>query len=503
LNLTRDWERSASPLRPPFSFDFRWTSSDLPVGFLGLSACTTREGDITATHLVLPHRPSTSPFPDAVLRLCGLGRGNGNGNGNSNGSGSGNGIGSGTGNGSAGRSGGGSAQTAGGYFQSNGDGDGADDAPRAAAPPYAPSVDLVLPLDSVQAVVLGGPGATALEIAYRDPESLVDAVACITVEQTMGRPLAAAGATAGATAGTAAGAASPGGSARPLGDDGGEDLATVTCPHCGAESGVTGLEATPQWYCAPCGTVFAAEGVAASTVFPGSRTAEAQLRQCEVCGMLGPVEAYPVMYVYFFLILYAMCWGTSIRCPGCFLRKAWAMLLLNVPLVIGLPNAIMQLTRVRADLTPRAGADLAIAREQEQGQTLQSAANLSPATRDADTIRAMGRLNHRAVTAGAYGDALGMYQAIRARYQHSAPAKFNTGMLYVRMGDLPAASQWFRAALRDCANHVPALQMLEECHARLHEAVYVSELRERYALYMGGAANDGEIAPQLSFDDLI
>ncbi len=212
--------------------------------------------------------------------------------------------------------------------------------------------DILLPLTSIESFQSGGDGECHLEISARDQGEA--AVYSITVDMSLGvalrvnlaRLLAANRAAAHAEVLLARGRA--------------EAPRTAECFHCRGEVCLTGLEDTPQMYCPACGATqlnarhAAIVSLPASMrgVFPPDRASESLLRQCEECSLAAQPVCFNVFYCFFYLLFVGLSWGFTLRCPGCMSRKAWVMLALNLPFLVGVPNAFAQLRRIHDLLAP-------------------------------------------------------------------------------------------------------------------------------------------------------
>ncbi len=128
---------------------------------------------------------------------------------------------------------------------------------------------------------------------------------------------------------------------------------------------------------------------------------------------------------------------------------AWKMFFGNLPFLLGVPVAIVQLMRAYGGGIsggPFAGLDKA-------------------------NIKAR---------AGDMPGALKIYREILERVPHSAGVKYNVGLALMKQNDAERASKSLRLALEDCINYVPAYHALAACYEELGETELLKELHAKW-----------------------
>jgi len=218
------------------------------------------------------------------------------------------------------------------------------------------------------------------------------------------------------------------------------DYRDEPCPACSATLILTDMERTPQLYCSFCDTL--------STVDPHTQPVpeERDLRQCEECGMFARPRKFAIFYFWFLLVVYGWKHGSTFRCPACMRGDAWKMFFGNLPFLIGVPNAVMQLIRAYGgglSSGPFAGLD---------------AANVK--ARSGDVL-----------------GALTIYREILTQVPHAAGVKYNIGLGLLGQDEVERAAESLRMALEDCSNYAPAFNALCSCYEILGESEKLQELQ--------------------------
>lgn len=162
--------------------------------------------------------------------------------------------------------------------------------------------------------------------------------------------------------------------------------------------------------------------------------------------MFSRPKRFTVFYFYFLIAVYGWHSRTTWRCPTCMRPDAWKMLLGNLPFVVGVPVAAVQIARsYSGDVGggPFAGLDA----------------------------------GNRAARAGRFPAAIEKYRGILERHGHAAGVKYNLGLSLLKQGDKRRAAETFRLALEDCANYGPAYQRLRSLYEELGEREKLAALK--------------------------
>ena len=226
-----------------------------------------------------------------------------------------------------------------------------------------------------------------------------------------------------------------------LADQGREaEFRAATCPECRATIDLSGLPATPQFYCRFC------DSLLTDPAYGTGPKNESNFRICEGCRMYASPRQYSIGYFYFLVVVY----GWTIRrvwcCPMCVKPQAWKMLAGNTPFILGIIPSIVQLTRAYS--TDKLSGPFA----------------------------GLHTANAKAIK-GDFAGAISGYQAILQRNPNVAGIHYNLGMALGRRNELPRAAEAFELALRDCANYLPAMEMLAAVYERLGWKEKLNELQ--------------------------
>lgn len=219
----------------------------------------------------------------------------------------------------------------------------------------------------------------------------------------------------------------------------GDAYRDARCPRCTATVILTDLPPSPQLYCPFCDSLTTTEAVL------GPIAGEESLRLCEECGMYSQPRKFTIFYFYFLLVVYGWWNQATWRCPGCMRREAWKMFFGNLLFLLGAPVALVQLLRCY------------------------SGAIVGGAFRGLDSANLKARR-------GDVRGALAGYRSILERVPHSAGIKYNLALALLQQGDEPRAAEALELALADCANYVPAYQLLKGVYTRLGATERLHEL---------------------------
>ncbi|MDP7276617.1 MAG: tetratricopeptide repeat protein [Planctomycetaceae bacterium] len=246
---------------------------------------------------------------------------------------------------------------------------------------------------------------------------------------------------------------------------------TIRCPQCRATLDLSEMEDTPQVYCHFCETLSTVEQ-------SGGILDEHDFGLCEECGMFSRPRKFTIFYFYFLLVVWG--WHSSVtnRCPACMRGNAWKMLFGNLPFVLGVPTAVVQLFRCYGGkITGSVTAGL-------------DDANLK--ARKGDVLAA-----------------LQSYGRILEQVPWSAGIKYNVALALLQQNEIERAAESLRLALKDCANYAPAYPLLVGCYDELGEQDQLTELRrvwgddgdEEEPSVEGEPENSGAVPGSLDDDD--
>ncbi|MFP6701292.1 MAG: hypothetical protein VB861_06070 [Planctomycetaceae bacterium] len=213
---------------------------------------------------------------------------------------------------------------------------------------------------------------------------------------------------------------------------------TTVCSHCSATVDVSDMPETSQVYCHFCDSLTTEGG--------GGMPNEHEFGLCEECGMFSKPKRFTIFYFYFLVVIWGYSSRVTHRCPACMRGEAWKMLLGNLPFLIGVPVAIVQLFRCYGGkITGSVVADL-----------------------DAANLRARK------------GDMLGAlagYQKVLEQVPFAAGVKYNLALALLEQDEIQRAADSLELAFTDCVNYLPAYSLLAGCYEHLGEEVKLKELR--------------------------
>lgn len=222
------------------------------------------------------------------------------------------------------------------------------------------------------------------------------------------------------------------------------------CRHCGATLVLSKMPTTTQLYCNFCDSLTTLDDTLPTL------PREHKFKICDECGMFSKPQKFTIFYFYFLLVVYGFRSRTTWRCPACMRGDAWKMFFGNLPFVVGLPVAIMQLVRSYGSSLGRGNSG------------------------GLDTANLLARK----------GDAMGAFQRYRAILEHvphSAGIKYNLALALLTQEDIPRAADTLEAALQDCSNYGPAFGLLKQCYEELGEDQKLARLLKQWDLHDGDA----------------
>ena len=236
------------------------------------------------------------------------------------------------------------------------------------------------------------------------------------------------------------------------------------CPQCGATLVLTDMPETPQLYCQFCNSLSTIDAM------HDPPAGEHHLKICDECDRFSKPRKFTVFYFVFLVVVYYVSHRSTWRCPACMRGDAWKMLFGNLPFLIGVPVAMVQLARsYGGSVTGGAYHGL-------------DAANLKARRGDL-----MGALEG--------------YRAILDRVPHSAGVKYNLGRALLDQGETARAAATLELALDDCSNYVPAYPLLVSCYEQLGEDDKLAALKQMWDDDEEEDESDEEEAEELEFDD--
>ncbi|MBB76273.1 MAG: hypothetical protein CMJ75_17335 [Planctomycetaceae bacterium] len=222
-------------------------------------------------------------------------------------------------------------------------------------------------------------------------------------------------------------------------------LRHIVCPACSVTVDLTRFPKTPQMFCPYCETLSTIQ----SNLVPPEN--EAVFRLCENCGMFSRPRTFTSFYFYYLVVHSGIHTHSSKRCRGCRRSASWRMLAGNLFFIVGVIPAIIQLTRAyRKD-------------------------------RDTDAYRGLEPANQWA-RRGQLSKAIEGYREILQRVPCAAGIYYNLGMALYRQQDPTHAASVLELALEDCANYIPARQLLETCYQQSGQIVKLETLQSHRQL---------------------
>lgn len=218
----------------------------------------------------------------------------------------------------------------------------------------------------------------------------------------------------------------------------------ILCPHCQATLVLEG-SVSPQFYCQYC------ETITTEIDLDDTKISEQEYRLCERCQMYSRPRKFTVFFFYF-LVYFGGIHHKSIQCcPACFRKTAWMMLVGNLPFILGIPVAIVQLHRC-----------------------YYGAIRKGP-------FRGLHEANAH-LRKGQTDRALNAYEEILERHPLSAGVKYNVAVGLSEQGDTEHAVQMLELALDDCSNYLPAQERLVEIYLASGDDRRAFETMQRFRM---------------------
>ncbi|CAM2069905.1 hypothetical protein SCOR_31300 [Sulfidibacter corallicola] len=222
----------------------------------------------------------------------------------------------------------------------------------------------------------------------------------------------------------------------------GESFKVTRCPDCKATVDLTHMPQSPQVYCTYCETIH--------TLGQARPQGEENLRLCDECGFYAVPSYFTVFYFYFLLVIYGWNYGKRYMCHSCMRGNAWKMLFLNLPFLLGVPNALYQLFRIYT------GGD-------RQGRI----------------FAGLDKANHFAKTKK-LDMAADYYDSILRRINYGGGVHYSRGLGHFNAGQFEDAVAHLRKALADCGNYFPAYHLLIATYEEMGNVQAVAELQKTY-----------------------
>lgn len=191
-----------------------------------------------------------------------------------------------------------------------------------------------------------------------------------------------------------------------------------TCPGCGAEVDLTGLEETRYTFCRFCDTLFTDQGPATEGDHYGI---------CEECGLFGRIQRYPEFYFYFLLIVYGFSYRKRFLCDTCASSLFWKTFLRNLIFVVGVPTSLWVKMKSQMGKDPEM-TGLAEAK--------------------------------RLALAGRYREASRLFDELLRSHPEHPGVLMNQAVGHLQGGDAQGAARLFERSLSACNNYLPALRLL-------------------------------------------
>ncbi|MEE9403924.1 MAG: hypothetical protein V3V20_03445 [Algisphaera sp.] len=222
----------------------------------------------------------------------------------------------------------------------------------------------------------------------------------------------------------------------------GESFRSAECPHCRATIDLTGFDETPQIYCDYCDTVYTANG--------SGPVDEAAFSLCDQTRMYAQSRGFMELFVPMFTGWKPWRCRRVHACNAAFKRTAYKMLLCNLPTLVGVPTALLQLVRVY-----RGGEAKSVA------------------------FRGLSKANYHAIS-GKTDKAIAGYRDLAERLGPAAGVHYNAGLVAGNAEFFAEASMAFGSALEDCSNYRPAAELLALSLQRLGDQEALAELHARW-----------------------
>lgn len=206
------------------------------------------------------------------------------------------------------------------------------------------------------------------------------------------------------------------------------EYVTQRCQACHATIDLSSKPVTEQIYCRYCDSL---------TTPAAEATEAADYRICESCGFFDRPREFTTFYYVFLIVVHFHSTKKYVICRNCRRRESWKMLGGNLPGVLGVLPALVQLARsyVAGGLGKSAFAGLDQANALAQNKRIDEAAEL--------------------------------YDQIIERIGPSAGVSYSHGLALLQAERLEPAMVQFQRALLACSTYTPAYSKLCECYERL------------------------------------
>ena len=214
-----------------------------------------------------------------------------------------------------------------------------------------------------------------------------------------------------------------------LESDQGTSCEAISCPFCRELVELQELKWTPQVYCEHCETLFSREQVDIGSI-------ERHFRICKGCGMYSRPRQFTVFYFYFLIFTYGFHHDIVIRCATCIRRSAWSMVFGNLPGLLALPFALVQL---------------------KKAYSTKSIGGIFEGLDDANALAKRKKVEL----------ALDKYDELMDRVPVNAGVKFNIAKGLMQKNEYTHAKQMLELSLEDCSNYWPAIVAMVDCLERL------------------------------------
>ncbi len=207
------------------------------------------------------------------------------------------------------------------------------------------------------------------------------------------------------------------------------ELRSETCPHCNALVDLSGFPPSPQVLCAGCGSI----GTLGHRV---PILEERRLRICDICHYFGFPERVSLHRFATFPFVFMVETETATMCGSCMRTEAWINLRGNLLSVVGVPISAVEL------LLAHLGGSRRCKRFAELDRANEAATN--------------EKLERAEV----------LYERLLDRVAPSAPLHYNRAKLRADNEDWSGAVTEAVAALSDCSNFAPPLDIA--CASLVH-----------------------------------
>ena len=196
---------------------------------------------------------------------------------------------------------------------------------------------------------------------------------------------------------------------------------TAKCSGCGASVDLTGFDETPQYYCPFCEYLNDAQ--------PTECERKVDYSVCEECRYFSRPRRFTSFYFFFPCVFFYVYWRTRNCCGACLRKRVWKMFFMNLPFLVGVPNAVAALIRAYG------------ARSIDPDYPELDSAN--SAAQSGDVVRAEK-----------------MYHAMLERRPVAAGIRYNLAHAYAQTGQWQECMDAAHESLADCSNYQPAADLI-------------------------------------------